>query len=79
MPIVVVFLVAAGIVSVEQLRGNRGYVIVAIAIIAAVLSPGYDASTQLAMAIPMLVLYEAGILASRLLPHLRAAPETQEE
>ena len=79
MPIVVVLLTAMGIVSVETLRASRGYVVVAIAILSAILTPTVDAVSQLAMAIPMMVLYQAGILVSSLLLRLRASPRAQEE
>ena len=56
MPIVVVLLTLMGVVSVEKLGNSRGYVVVGIAIVAAILTPSYDAVSQLAMAIPMMVL-----------------------
>jgi sec-independent protein translocase protein TatC len=60
-PVVVVVLVLMGIVSVAQLREWRGYVIVAIFIVAAVVTPP-DVVSQIALAIPMCLLYEVGIL-----------------
>src|SRR5690242_19160060 len=59
-PVVVVVLVLTGIVSVEQLREWRGYVIVAIFIVAAVVTPP-DVVSQVSLAIPMCLLYEIGI------------------
>jgi sec-independent protein translocase protein TatC len=79
MPIVVILLTLTGVVSVEKLRASRGYVVVLVTIVAAVLTPTQDALSLAAMAIPMMILYEAGILASRLLLSLRAAPTAQEE
>lgn len=59
-PVVVVVLAAMGLVSIEQLREWRGYVIVGIFVVAAVVTPP-DVVSQLALAIPMCILYEIGI------------------
>jgi len=66
-PIVVILLVLTGIISVDKLTGSRGYVIVAIFVVAAVITPTTDAISQLAMAGPMWVLYEGGVIAARLM------------
>lgn len=60
-PVVVVVLVLMGLVNVAQLREWRGYVIVAIFIVAAVVTPP-DVVSQIALAVPMCMLYEVGIL-----------------
>jgi sec-independent protein translocase protein TatC len=62
-PIAVVVLARLGVVTVEQLRGFRSYFIVIAFIIAAVLTPP-DVVSQLSLAIPMVLLYEVGILAA---------------
>ena len=59
-PVIVVVLALTGIVRVDQLREWRGYVIVGIFVIAAVVTPP-DVVSQLALAIPMCLLYEIGI------------------
>lgn len=59
-PVVVVVLVLTGLVSVQQLREWRGYVIVLIFIVAAVVTPP-DVVSQISLALPMCLLYEAGI------------------
>jgi sec-independent protein translocase protein TatC len=59
-PVVVVVLMMTGIVSVEQLREWRGYVVVAIFIVAAIVTPP-DVVSQISLAIPMCLLYEVGI------------------
>lgn len=66
-PIAVVLLALTGVVSVEKLGSNRGYVIIGIFVIAAVLTPTTDAISQCAMAIPMWLLYEAGVIVARLM------------
>ena len=60
-PVVVVVLVLMGMVNVAQLREWRGYVIVAIFVVAAVVTPP-DVVSQIALAVPMCLLYEVGIL-----------------
>ena len=62
LPVAVVILVVLGLVNVKQLREWRGYAIVAIFGIAAVLTPP-DVVSQLMLAIPMCFLYELGIIA----------------
>lgn len=59
-PIVVVLLVKMGMVTVKQLKDFRGYFIVVAFIIAAIVTPP-DVISQLALAVPMCLLYEAGI------------------
>ena len=64
-PVALVVLVKLGVVSVEKLREWRSYFIVAAFVVAAVVTPP-DVVSQLALAIPMCLLYELGILAARL-------------
>ena len=72
MPVATVLLVATGLVKVETLQKNRGYVLLGIFIVAAFLTPP-DAISQTFMAVPMYFLYEVGILFSRLLVRNRQA------
>ncbi len=67
LPVALVILVALGWVTPAQLRESRGYAVVGIFIIAAVITPP-DVVSQLLLAIPMCVLYEIGILATRWVP-----------
>ena len=71
-PVVVVVLVITGIVSVEQLREWRGYVVVAIFVVAAVVTPP-DVVSQVALAIPMCLLYEIGIVVAQAVSRRRKA------
>lgn len=66
-PIVLIFLTAAGVVSTQQLRAWRRWVILGIAIFAAFITPSADPYTMLAMMIPMLLFYEAAIIVGRFL------------
>ena len=70
-PIVVILLVLTGAISADRLGASRGYVVVAIFVIAAVITPTTDAISQLAMAGPMWLLYEVGLLVARVLHRLR--------
>jgi len=65
-PVAVMISVLLGWVTPQQLSQWRGYVIVLIFIIAAILTPP-DAVSQLMLALPMLALYEIGLLCARLL------------
>lgn len=73
-PIAVVVLARIGVVTVAQLRNFRGYFIVLAFVIAAIVTPP-DVISQLALAIPMCLLYEAGIWAARFV----APPEDGED
>jgi len=63
-PIAVIVLARVGMVTIEQLKGFRGYFIVAAFVVSAVVTPP-DVISQLALAIPMCILYEVGIVAAR--------------
>ena len=74
-PVVVVVLARMGLVSIEKLRAFRSYFIVLAFIIAAVLTPP-DVVSPLALAIPMVLLYEVGIWAAQIfIKHTQAPAE----
>jgi len=75
-PIVVVLLVRFGIVEVAKLKAFRGYFIVVAFIVAAVVTPP-DVISQLALAVPMCLLYEIGIWAAQLFVRHTQAPEQE--
>lgn len=77
-PIVVVLLVRFGIVEVAKLKSFRGYFIVVAFIVAAVVTPP-DVISQLALAVPMCLLYEIGIWAAQLFVRHTQAPGEQQE
>ncbi|MEI5997601.1 twin-arginine translocase subunit TatC [Paraburkholderia bengalensis] len=64
-PIVVVLLVRMNVLTIKKLKEIRPYVIVGAFVISAVVTPP-DVFSQLILAIPLIVLYEAGIIAARL-------------
>lgn len=65
-PVATVLLASTGMVSVDTMGKNRGYVLLGIFVVAAFLTPP-DALSQTFMAVPMYLLYEIGILGSRFL------------
>ena len=65
-PLGVIALVRMEILSVAQLRANRRYAVLVIAVLAMLL-PGTDPITLILSMIPLLVLYEASILVAALL------------
>jgi len=67
LPVVLVFLTRIGIVTPETLAKHRKYAIVLAFVAAALLTPTPDAFNQTLMALPIVLLYEAGILASKIL------------
>ena len=67
LPIIIIFLTRMGFVTTRTLAKNRKYAILAAFIIAAMLTPTPDAFNQLLMAVPIMLLYEVGILFSKLL------------
>ena len=73
-PIAVLVAVLLGWVKVEQLVEWRGYIIVAIFIIAAVITPP-DGLSQIMLAVPMWALYEIGIIVARVMVKARAKAE----
>ena len=76
-PVAVIVLARIGVVSIAQLRKFRGYFIVASFIIAAVVTPP-DVISQLALAVPMCILYEIGIVAAQLFIKHTRAPDSDD-
>jgi sec-independent protein translocase protein TatC len=77
-PIVVMLLVRFEMVTIEKLRSFRGYFIVVAFVIAAVLTPP-DVVSQLALAVPMCLLYEVGIIGARYFANGTRKPSEEEE
>lgn len=78
-PIAVVVLARMGVVSVDKLKSFRGYFWVLAFVVAAIVTPP-DVISQLALAIPMCLLYEVGIWAAQIfIKHTQAPEETKEE
>jgi sec-independent protein translocase protein TatC len=77
-PIVVVLLARMGVVSIKKLKEIRPYVIVGAFVISAVVTPP-DVFSQLILAIPLIVLYEAGIIAARIVVGKDGVKKQEEE
>ncbi len=77
-PVVVVVLARMGLVSIEKLKEFRSYFVVLAFIIAAIITPP-DVVSQLALAIPMCILYEVGIWAAQIFIKHTQAPDAEAE
>lgn len=74
-PIVVVALASLGLVSAAKMAAARKYVMLSVAIIAAVLTPSPDVGTMMLLAVPMQLLFEIGLIIARLIERRsRSAP-----
>ena len=77
-PVAIVLLVWTGLVKLETLRRNRGYVLIAVFIQAAVITPP-DVISQTAMALPMYALYEIGLVMAKILAKSKLAERARAE
>lgn len=66
LPIAIIFFTRMGLVTPKTLAKHRKYAILLAFIVAAILTPTPDIFNQTLMAVPMIVLYEVGILVSRI-------------
>lgn len=73
-PVVEMLMIKLGMVSVDDLRQARRYVLVGAFIVAAVLTPP-DVLSQFMLAIPLMLLYELGIFLGGFLSAHSQAPE----
>lgn len=64
-PVVVILLVKAGVVSIAKLKEVRPYVVVGAFVVAAVITPP-DVISQFMLAVPMCLLYEVGIFFAKM-------------
>jgi sec-independent protein translocase protein TatC len=76
-PVGILAITRVGIVSVAQLRKNRRYAILVVAVLAMLL-PGQDPVTMLSLMVPLYVLYEGSILLASLLDRRAARKEAVE-
>lgn len=77
-PVGVLAVTRMGIISARQLAKSRGYVILGIAVVAAVATPTPDPVTMLIAMAPLLVLFELSVLLARILERRRPAAEPEE-
>ncbi len=75
LPIVILFLTRAGVVTPRTLSKNRKYAVLLAFVAAAVLTPTPDAFNQTLMAVPIILLYEAGIIISKIFSRKKVSDE----
>lgn len=75
-PIVVIVLVRMGLVSIAKLKQFRPYFVVGAFVVAAVITPP-DVLSQIMLAVPLCILYEAGIIVSRFVTPTGQAAKTE--
>jgi len=78
LPVLLTLMARAGLVTAAGLASKRRYAIVIMFAVAAVLTPP-DIISQTCLAIPLIVLYEASIISSRMVEKARAQREAEEE
>jgi len=77
-PVAIVLLVWTGLVRLETLKRNRGYVLIAICVQAAIITPP-DVISLAIIALPMYALYELGMLMARVLARAKIEQRAREE
>ena len=75
-PVIVMVLARMGLVSIDKLKAFRSYFIVLAFIVAAIITPP-DVVSQLALAVPMCLLYEVGIWAAQIFIRNTQPPAAQ--
>ena len=78
LPVVLTLIARAGLIDAQFLRDKRRYAIVLVFIVAAVLTPP-DVISQMALAIPTLLLYEASIFAVAIVEKNRKKREAEQD
>src|SRR5215207_1583945 len=78
LPLVMYFLAKIGIVTAAYLRKMVKYAVVVIFIIAGIITPGPDVVSQLAVAMPLMLLYEISIFLARKVDKERARRDAEE-
>lgn len=66
LPIIILFFTKMGFVTPQSLARYRKYAVLLAFVVAAILTPTPDIFNQTLMAVPMIVLYEVGIIVSRI-------------
>jgi sec-independent protein translocase protein TatC len=66
LPVVMFILAKLGVASPEKMRAFRKYAILILLILSAVITPSTDPFNMAIVAVPLLILYEAGIIIARI-------------
>jgi len=74
LPIIMYFLARIGVVTPQWLSKYRRFAVVVAFIVAAIVTPTMDPFNQTIVAVPIMLLYEVGILLSRLAQKQRSSP-----
>ena len=77
-PLIILMVVRMGIVSTDTLRKSRPYCVVMMFVAAAVLTPSTDPFSLIAMALPMLLLFEISLWVARIVERKVEAAERRE-
>jgi sec-independent protein translocase protein TatC len=77
LPVALTLMGRVGLITSEQLARNRKFAIVAVFVVAAIITPP-DIISQVGLAIPILLLYELSIIAVRIVEKRRAEAEAAE-
>jgi sec-independent protein translocase protein TatC len=78
LPVLLTLMARVGLVSAAGLSSKRRYSIVAMFVVAAVLTPP-DIVSQTCLAVPLILLYEISIISCRMVEKARAKREAEEE
>jgi sec-independent protein translocase protein TatC len=78
LPVLLMLLARAGLVSSKSLAAKRRYAIVGVFIAAAILTPP-DVISQIGLAIPIILLYEVSIIGARIIEKKRAKESSAED
>ena len=65
LPLIVIFLHGLGLVTIDQLKSYRGYIILSSFVVSAVITPP-DVFTQILLALPLMILYESSLIFIRI-------------
>ena len=71
-PVIVALIATIGVASAKQMAKARKYVWFGIAVAAALITPTPDATTMMFLMVPMVLLFEAGLIAARIIEKERA-------
>jgi sec-independent protein translocase protein TatC len=78
LPLVIAVLAKLNLIGSDMLRAYRRYAVVVILVLAAVITPTSDPFTMMAMAVPMYLLFEAGIVVAWWIERNRQRAEREE-